>query len=156
MASERLIAHLEEEGADYQAEEHPVAYTAQEVAATERVSGWLVAKTVMLEADGDLVMVVLPAPLHVDLGKAAEALGASRVRLAEERVFSKVFPDCEPGAEPPFGKLYGVPVYVDRALREDPEIVFRDGTHQGTIRMRLEDYLRLADPVEIDVGVVVD
>lgn len=156
MAAERLMSFLEEQEVEYRTQEHPEVYTAQEVAASEHVSGWLVAKPVLLEANGELAMVVLPAPLQVDLKRAAEELGASEVRLARERDFASTFPDCEPGAEPPFGHLYGVPTYVDRALLDDPVIVFRDGTHTGTVEMSTEDYRRLVEAEEVQVGVPVD
>lgn len=156
MAAQRLIEYLDERGVSYEREDHPVAYTAQEVAASEHVSGWLVAKTVILRAGGELAMVVLPAPLRVDLDKARAELGSERVELAGEDEFAGVFADCEAGAEPPFGNLYGLPVYVDRTLREDEEIVFRDGTHRGTIRMATDDWFRLVEPIEVEVGIPVD
>ena len=97
-------------------------------------------------------MLVLPANLKVDLDKARRALGLSNLRLASEREFEHLFPGCEVGAEPPFGNLYGLPVYVDPRLAEDPEIIFQAGTHTDTIRMRYSDFERLVHPEVCDLA----
>lgn len=148
-----LFAYLDEHGVAYERQHHPVAYTSQEVAASEHVTGYDVAKTVLLRCGQDIVMVVLPAPMEVDLDRAAEVLG-SPVRLAREEEFRDLFPDCEVGAEPPFGNLYGVRVLVDPSLTTRPRIVCRDGTHTGTVTLATEDFLRLVSPeiTEIAVG----
>lgn len=145
---ERLEAYLRENGVPYQSQHHPRAITAQEVAATEHVPGKMFAKTVMVvPADEEkAVMLVLPAPHHVNPEKAAAALGASEVRLAGEEDFESAFPDCEVGAMPPFGNLYDVPVYADRTLAEDETIVFRAGTHTDTMSVAYEDFERLVEP----------
>ncbi|MDR5708859.1 MAG: YbaK/EbsC family protein [Armatimonadota bacterium] len=153
LCRERLQRMLEEAGVSYQVMTHPVAYTAQEVAAQLHVSGYQVAKVVMAKVDDRLVMLVLPAPHRVDLERLRRELGATSTRIAHEEEFADVFPDCEVGAMPPFGHLYGIPVYVDRSLTRDPEIVFNAGTHRETIRMRYEDYERLVQPQVLDFAV---
>lgn len=140
----RLEDYLCEHGVPYGSHHHARAITAQQVAAVEHVPGKMFAKTVMVFADGELVMLVLPAPQHVNPERAAEALGASEVRLADEEAFEETFPDCEVGAMPPFGNLYDVPVYVDETLTEDEEIVFRAGTHTDTMTVNYSDFERLA------------
>ena len=143
---ERLEAYLRENKVPFQVVHHPLAYTAQEVAAAEHVPGKMLAKVVMVFADGKLVMLALPAPYRVDVNKAAAALGAREVRLAHEEEFAAAFPDCEVGAMPPFGNLYDVPVYADKALAEDKEIVFQAGTHTDTVTMMYADFERLVKP----------
>jgi CBS domain-containing protein len=48
---------------------------------------------------------------------------------------------------PPFGALYGVPVYMDGCFREQPEFFFRGGAHDESIAMLVADYESLARPV---------
>ncbi len=143
---ERLEVYLRENGAGYQVQEHPPAYTSQEVAAAERVPGRMFGKVVMVMADGNLTMMVLSAPQEIDLLKAAYALGASEVRLATEEEFASRFPDCEVGAMPPFGNLYDIPVYADPALAEDETIVFEAGTHTEAMSVKYADFERLVRP----------
>ena len=125
---EDLENYLTEHHVPFERQQHPVAYTAQEVASSEHVPGELVAKVVMVMADDRLVMAVLPAPHRLDLAKTKTSLGAEDVRLAREDEFEPAFPDCEVGAMPPFGNLYGLPVWVDTALAEDETIIYQAGT----------------------------
>ena len=148
---ERVEAYLREQRVPFESQHHRVAFTAQEVAASEHLPGDLIAKVVMVFADADMVMLVLPASHRANLSKVAAELGVINVWLADEHEFSEIFRDCEIGAMPPFGNLYGVPVYVDRTLAEDEVIVFQAGTHSDTISMRYADYARLVQPVVVDI-----
>jgi Ala-tRNA(Pro) deacylase len=148
---ERLESYLRENGVAFRVDWHPLAYTAQEVAAAEHVSGYLVAKPVMVRCGEEIVMAVVAAPYRLDLAKLQQVVGKP-CRLAEESEFAPLFPDCEVGAQPPFGNLYGVRVYVDRRLTEDPEIVFRCGSHRETMRVAYTDFQRLVQPVVADLA----
>jgi Ala-tRNA(Pro) deacylase len=75
-----------------------------------------------------------------------KAVGVKDAELASEREFKQHFPDCETGAMPPFGNLYGIPVYVDETLTEDDEIAFNAGSHRELIRMMYTDFDRLVRP----------
>ena len=147
---DRLEAYLRDNAVPFQVQHHPLAYTAQEVAASEHIPGKLMAKVVVAFIDGTMAMLALPAPHRVDAAKAAAALGAKEVRLAHEQEFAAAFPDCEVGAMPPFGNLYDLPVYVDKALAEDETIVFRAGTHTDTMSVKYADFERLAKPTVAD------
>ncbi len=151
MSAEKVRAYLIEHGIDYETSSHAATYTASETAEAEHVSGRQMAKAVLLIADDRLVMAVLPGDRMLDLEKAQIALDAGHVRLAEESEFSPSFPDCEMGAEPPFGALYDVPTLVDEGL-DSPRITFTAGTHTETITMGLDDYLELTTPKRADLA----
>lgn len=143
---ERLEELFREHGVRYEVVTHPKAYTAQDVASVEHLTGYEVAKVVMAVVDGSLVMLVLPAPHRVDLEKLKGALGVSVARLAEEDEFANLFGDCEVGAMPPFGNLYGITVDVDPALTRGPKIVFNAGSHRETMTIAYADFERLVRP----------
>jgi Ala-tRNA(Pro) deacylase len=143
---DRLEAFLGENQVPFQVRHHSLAYTAQEVAEREHIPGKRLAKVVLVFADGELALLVLPAPFEVDWRQAAEALGAKQVRLAREGEFAAAFGDCEIGAMPPFGNLYGLPTYVDGALAKNETIRFQAGTHTETIEMKYADFDRLVGP----------
>ena len=143
---ERLEQYLRENGVPFEVMAHRQAYTMPEVAAALHVSGKQVAKVVMVEADGKMVMLVIPSPYRLNFAQVRAVTGAKKVRLAKEQEFADLFPDCATGAMPPFGNLYGVPVYVDRALAEQADIVFRVGTHRHTMIVAYTDFARLAQP----------
>jgi Ala-tRNA(Pro) deacylase len=104
------------------------------------------AKTVFVWIDGKPAMAVLPANRQLAPSKLRKAIGASQVRLATEVDLKTLCADCEPGAAPPFGVLYDLPVFASLALEEDEEITFNGGTHDEAIRMRFEDWKKLAQP----------
>jgi len=146
--SVRLKEYMEMNCAPFSVIDHPLAYTAQGVASALHVDGKEVAKSVVVRAGEaqDTILTVLPTCYHVDLEKLGNVIGKP-VRLATEHEFAKLFPDCELGAVPPFGHLYGLPVYMDESLAEDEEIVFNAGTHREAIRMPFGEFKRLAQPV---------
>jgi Ala-tRNA(Pro) deacylase len=130
----------------YEVRSHAVAYTAQEVAAEEHIPGREMAKVVMVRDGGEYLMAVLPAPHHVDLGRLEKAAGRKGLTLATEAEFARLFPGCDPGAMPPFGNLYGIPVWVDESLTRDDEIAFNAGNHEQTVHMKYADLARLVQP----------
>jgi len=140
----RLLEHLAQAGVAYQIIHHPVAYTAQELAAIEGVKGRSHAKVVILHA-GQIIMAVLPSDLRINFDALGQLLGHP-VRMATEIEIQTAFPDCEVGTMPPFGHLYDVPMYLDETLAQTELIVFEAGTHSDAIKMRYTDYAHLAQP----------
>ena len=152
MATQRLHDLLEQHEVAYETHTHARVVTAQRLAAEEHVSGWQVAKPVLLSIGGELAMAVVSAAADVDLGKTSDVLGHNEVRLATEEEFATTFADCELGAEPPFGNLYGIPVFLDERLRAQERIVCRDGTHTSSISLPVVDYVRVVDPEIVDIA----
>src|SRR5579871_6297211 len=111
--SERLRAFLDSHGADYSLSHHSQAFTAREVAAAEYLPAREDAKTVVVFGDRAYRMLVIPASRLVDFQEVRLALGLNQVRLASEDELTRIFPDSELGAMPPFGPLYGVSVFLD-------------------------------------------
>lgn len=146
MPVEKLKNFLDDNNIKYITIKHSPAFTAQQIAANAHVSGKELAKTVMIKLDGKIAMAVLPASYHVDFQLLEKASGALRVGLADEEEFKDMFADCEVGAMPPFGNLYGMDVYVAQSLTEDEEIFFNAGTHSELIRLSYKDFAKLVKP----------
>jgi Ala-tRNA(Pro) deacylase len=146
MPADTLIRYLEENEVDFEILRHDRAYTAQEAAAAAHISGDAVAKAVMIIVDGEMGMAVLPASFRVNLDLLKEQLGAKQVKMATEKEFKDRFPDCDIGALPPFGNLYGIPIYAEERLSKEIDLAFCGGTHTEMIRMPFEEFKRLADP----------
>jgi Ala-tRNA(Pro) deacylase len=147
MPIQRLREFLDSHQVKYFVTSHSPAYTAQEIAAAAHVSGNELVKTVMVSIDGKMAMALLHAARHLDFDKLRELCGSRDVALAEEAEFSGLFPECEIGAMPPFGNLYGMAVYADDELEESMDIVFNAGTHRELVRLSWFDYRRLVSPV---------
>lgn len=146
MPCDKLLGFLAENGVDYELSQHPLSYTAQETADRVHVSGKQFAKTVMVKLDGRMAMVVLPAHERVSLSLFREVAGAQQVELADEGEFRSLFPDCDLGAMPPFGNLYGMDVYVEESLTGGDRIAFNAGSHTEVIRLPYRDFERLVQP----------
>jgi Ala-tRNA(Pro) deacylase len=146
MISDRVKSYLNERGIRFGVIEHSPAYTAQEIAQSAHIPGHEMAKTVIVEIDSTPAMVVLPASNRVAIDDVRRVVGTESVRLANELVVARLFPDCETGAMPPFGNLYGLDVYVHPALAKDEWIAFNAGSHTALIRMKYADYEALVQP----------
>jgi len=142
----KLKEVLDEANISYEVYHHALAYTAQEVATAQHLSGKEMAKVVMLKVDGDLVMGVIAASHKINLSTVKASLGAKEARLATEDEFSSRFPECEIGAMPPFGNLFGLAVFVDPALEKDEYIYFNAGNHVQTVRLKYQDFARVVKP----------
>ena len=146
MPVEKLKQFLDGQKVKYVSLTHSPAFTAQEIAAAAHVPGKELAKTVVVHLDGKTAMAVLPANLKVVLEDLCEAAGTDKARFATEDEFKKLFPDCEVGAMPPFGNLYGMDVYTATPLTKDKEIAFNAGSHTELIKMAYNDFARLVKP----------
>ncbi len=153
MPMNRVRQHLDDHHIQYSVIEHTPTFTAQKTAASAHISGKEVAKTVIVKADGDMIMVALPANHLVDLNKVKAFLDAQEVSLAHESEFEKRFPDCDVGTMPPFGNLYDMPVYVAQSLTEDEEIAFNAGSYRELLQMKYADFEKLVNPVIGDFSV---
>ena len=152
---ERMEEYLRENDVPFEIMAHRTAYTMPEVAAALGVSGKQVAKVVIVRADDRMLMFVVASPDRLDFDRVRASLGAQSISLAKENEFASLFPGCATGAMPPFGNLYDVPVYVDQALAEQTDIVFRVGTHRHTMKVAYADFERLAQPTVGDFRLVI-
>ncbi|MFQ5806067.1 MAG: aminoacyl-tRNA deacylase [Phycisphaerae bacterium] len=143
----KLEAFLQDQGVGYEKHTHTTTYTAQGLAHAEHVSGYMVAKPVIVKGAAGFAMCVLPAPKQLDLQQVAEVLNEPEVRLATEAEMAELFPDCELGAEPPVGALFDMKTVMDTRLREDEFLVMQAGTHTEAIKLRRTDWERLCKPV---------
>jgi Ala-tRNA(Pro) deacylase len=125
---------------------HRQAFTAQRIAQLLHVPGREMAKTVVIKTGHGPVLAVLPATHRIDLECLRRELGENRAELAAEADMGQIFPDCEPGAIPPFGSLYHVRTVMDETLADDDKIVFEAQSHDGAIRMNCHDYLAVEQP----------
>jgi Ala-tRNA(Pro) deacylase len=137
---------LEMRGIPFEEMHHAEAYTAQELAQREHVSGHRVAKVVVVMADGRPVELILPASRHVNLERVRTVLGVREVRLATEAEMEGFFTDCELGAVPALRHWPNVDVLMDPSLNVEGPIVFQAGTHADAVRLSFRDWYELVGP----------
>jgi Ala-tRNA(Pro) deacylase len=146
MPAKKLKDYLDSKNIKYVSIYHAAASTSQRIAATSHIPGKELAKTVMLKVDGKMAMAVLPSSSNINFESFKRAAKVEKVELASELAFINLFPDCEVGAMPPFGNLYGIDVYVADSLAQDEEIAFNAGTHTELIRMAYQDFVKIVNP----------
>ena len=146
MPVKRLKEFLDSHNIKYVIISHSRAFTAQETATSAHIPGKELAKTVMVKMNGKMAMSVLPASAKVDFELLKKATGSGKVEIASEKEFKDMFPECEVGAMPPFGNLYGMDVFVAESLTEDKEIAFNAGSHRELVKMAYKDFERLVKP----------
>lgn len=137
---------LRSKGIEFEELHHAQAFTAQEVAQKEHISGHRVAKVVVAMADGQPVELVLPASRRVVLDRLRDVLGTEDVRLATESEMAQYFTDCDVGAVPPLDHWSGVPIIMDESMRVEGDILFQAGTHEDAVRLRFDDWFRAIQP----------
>lgn len=152
MSITKVTDYLDSQNIHYEVIKHPLAYTAQEIAAAAHVPGREFAKTVMVKIDDVLAMAVLPAPERVNFERLKEYTQANKVELAKEPEFKAMFPDCDTGAMPPFGDLYGMRVFAAESLADEIEITFCGGSHTDLVRMAYTDFVKLVNPEVLDLS----
>jgi Ala-tRNA(Pro) deacylase len=146
MTTDILKDFLDRQHVKYQTIPHTRTYTAQQTAQSAHIPARHFAKTVMVWIDGKLAMAVLPASQKLDLELLKQGANAQEARLALESEFEMRFPGCEAGAMPPFGNLYGLEVFIEKALVADGRIAFNSGSHTELMSMTYRDFDRLVRP----------
>lgn len=146
-ATARIDEYLRKHSVPFTRFPHPHAVSAQELAASLHVTGHRVAKSIVVRTPSGYWLAVLPASEEVDLEQLARVLGTGPVQLAREEEFGKLFPDCELGAEPPFGGMYQLPVVMDTSLKRWPALIVRGGTHESAVELSTQDYVSLEWPL---------
>ncbi|MBI2471608.1 MAG: YbaK/EbsC family protein [Planctomycetes bacterium] len=146
MPVKKLNEFLDSHSIKYVVISHSRAFTAQETATSAHIPGKELAKTVMVKMNGKMAMAVLPASCKVDFDLLKKTTEAVTIDIANEKEFKDLFPDCEIGAMPPFGNLYGMEVFLAKTLTEDREIAFNAGSHRELVKMAYKDFERLVKP----------
>lgn len=126
---------------------HAPVPSASKFAQSLHIPGRLVAKAVLLKARARFVLAVLPATSRIDMARLSEVLSEPDLELASEDEVMTIFGDCERGALPPFGRLYGLTTVVDASLAGGAEVVFMANMRHEAVRMRYRDYEEIENPI---------
>jgi Ala-tRNA(Pro) deacylase len=143
----RISEFLREQHVPFETLLHQPATSATKLAQSVHVPGKMVAKPVLVKAGAQYVLAVLPSTHRVDLEQLGQALGMPTLCVASEDEVERVFTDCERGALPPFGHLYGLRTVVDPSLDGGSEIVFEANLRHEGVRMRYRDFEAVEAPL---------
>ncbi|MBI2483575.1 YbaK/EbsC family protein [Candidatus Uhrbacteria bacterium] len=144
--SKKLIKTLDAARVKYDTLKHRVAYTAFDLAATLRIPLTQVVKTLLIKTDKGLAVALLSAASQLDLKKLGKVASAKKVSIPKEREMTKKI-KIGKGPLSSFGSLYKLPVYLDRKLMKEKQVVLSGGSFQESIVLHMKDFLRFENPI---------
>lgn len=140
--SSRLKQYMDGQGVHYETVPHPWSVAPIQAAHRAHVSDEQTAKSVVIHHEMGYVLAVVPSTYRVELGQVQAAIG-KRLGLASESEVGSVFGDCDRGAVPPVGIVWGVDTIVDESLLGMPEVYFEGGDHRTLVHVSGDVFGRL-------------
>jgi Ala-tRNA(Pro) deacylase len=141
--TENLLAFLRENDADFEVVTHEPVTTSEDAARVRNTPLEQGAKALVFLADGQPIMLVLPANQRVDRRAFKSAFGVKDLNMVSPDELREMT-GLEVGAVPPFGRLLGLPTYVDERLLANPRLAFNAGSRTTSVLLETSDYERLA------------
>jgi aspartyl-tRNA synthetase len=145
---EHIIDLLRTNNISYKHYEHEPVFTSEEAAKIRGTTVHQGAKALVLQADKDLLLYVLPADLRANLDGLKTFLKVKRLAMASKDTV-KEKTHLEVGAIPPFGSTINLKTYIDQTLSENQEIAFNAGRHDRSVKMKYLDFLKLEKPTVV-------
>lgn len=139
----RLSTYLEQRDVRYEVCAHPLSHTSAQTARTAKVAPHELAKSVIVEDDAGCVVAVVPADRKVKLGQLSRMLGRKHLRLADEDRIAGLFADCDRGAVPALGMVWGVETVVDDELESGQMVYIEGGDHRCLLRLSHDQFHEL-------------
>lgn len=137
-----LKEFLENKQIEYELIDHPKTYSSSETAAAAHISDDHIAKGVLLNDAQGFLLAVIPADHWLDFDRLREELDRE-LHLASERDVETVFKDCDPGAVPPLGEVYGLESILDESLTSLSKVYLEAGDHQELVVISNEQFRNL-------------
>jgi len=136
---------LNKEKIDFEVLEHRAVFTSREAAEVRRTELKQGCKALVLKTDEGHIQAVVPGNKELDLGKLQKLTLFKKLELADAKEVRKVT-GCNIGSVPPFGNLFGLKVYFDKAVLENEIVAFNAGQHTKSIKMKAKDLQRVVNP----------
>ena len=148
-ATKKILAHLDSLGIAYEKLEHEPVTTSDAAAGARASRLEQGAKALIIKAKDDFYHLIISAAARLDNKKLRRVLGSRKMRFArDEELFELT--GCHTGAVPPFGNLFGLPVYMDDCLLAEDTVYFNCGSHTVSLRMSREDLQRATEAQTAD------
>ena len=131
----------------YKTIEHKVVFTAHDVSATTKKKLSEIAKVVLIKADKNFVLIVLPAGKYVDFNGIKKALKAKKVSMASEKDITKYL-KTKVGLLHPFGSAYNIQTLLDKGINKSKKMIASAGTYTHSIELAVKDFEKLVSPIK--------
>jgi len=154
----KLITYLEKAGVKHEVLEHKTVYTAIDAAATMKKKLDEVVKSLLVKADKDYYLVLIPADQNLDFKKLGSCIGAQTgkkikvIKIPGEKIMEKAL-KIKAGALTAFGNFHKVGVVMDKKLGKAKKAVFSSSSLNHSIEMAVKDFIKLENAVLGSIGV---
>jgi Ala-tRNA(Pro) deacylase len=154
----KLVKYLEEAGVKHDILEHRTVYTALDAAATMKKKVGEIAKSLLVKADKDYFLVLLPADYNLDFAKLGKCLGAQAgkkvkvVKIPGEKMVENAL-NIKAGTLSAFGQLHKLPVVMDKGLIKAKKAIFSSGSMNHSVEMAVKDFVKLENAVFGSFGI---
>jgi len=148
--AKKLEKFLKENKIQYQEVNHRTVFTAHDKAATLRVKEKSIGKTLLIKTDRDLALVLIPGNKNFDKRKFKKVVNDWRkktnqksvknIDFASETLMKNNLKGVKVGAVPPFGKLWKFPVFVDKSLLKEKEIILNNGNYNSSLKIKQKEF----------------
>jgi prolyl-tRNA editing enzyme YbaK/EbsC (Cys-tRNA(Pro) deacylase) len=154
----KLVQYLEKAGVKHSILEHRTVYTAYDAAATMRKKLSEIAKSLLVKADKDYYLVLLPADHNLDFKKLGKAIGQQTkktikvVKIPGEKIMESLL-KVKAGAMSAFGGLHKLPVVIDKSLTKAKKAIFSSGSFNHSVEMAIKDFVKLENAILGNFGI---
>lgn len=149
--SAKLTKHLVQNKVTYDVVPHKTVFTVYDLAQTMKVKLNTIIKTLLVKADKEYVLAVLPANLRLDLVALKKQLKAKTLSLAKEKDMTAKF-KVKPGSMTAFGSMYKVAVVADKSLLKAEKVLMSAGSFTESLRLKMKSYLKAEKPTMAKIG----
>ncbi|MBU1202787.1 hypothetical protein KKH39_01960 [Patescibacteria group bacterium] len=153
----KVIKHLEKAGIKHDMLEHRTVYTAIDAAATMRKKVDEVAKALLVKADKDYYVVILPADHNLDIVKLQKVISKASgrpikvVKIPGETLAREVL-KIKNNAMAAFGSLYKLPVLMESKLTKTKKAIFSSESYNHSVEMAVKDFVKLENALVASFG----
>lgn len=153
----KIINYLEKMGVSHDILEHKTVYTAIDAANTLKKKLDEIVKSLVVKADKDYYLVLLPANKNLNEEKLKKIISQQKgkdvktVKIPGEKIMQNAL-KIKAGALSAFGKVHKLPVIIDKELEKAKKAVFSTGGLNHSIEMKVKDFINLEEAVSGNLG----
>ena len=149
--SKKIIKYLEDKKYKFVIVDHKTTFTAWDTAQTEKVEPKMVVKALVMRADKDYFLALIPSNKNLDKQKLLKVVNAHRKKQALKNIKKIDFAKeawmkknllGKVGAVPPFCDLLKMEIFVDGLLLKNKKIYVGSGEYTQSFLISVSEYLK--------------
>lgn len=154
----KLVKYLEAAGIKHEILEHRTVYTALDVAATMRLKLNDIVKSLLVKADQDYYLVLLPADHNLDFEKLKKTISKARgkevktLKIPGEKIVENAL-KMKVLTITAFGKLHKLAIVMEKKMEKSKKAIFSAGSANHSIEMAVKDFIKLEEPILGSFGI---